>query len=74
MHHSSKTKERVSLDNIKADTVMIMTALHLHVHILFGLLNVSLDLRCNVKTQFLRCSQGNHGRTHYFGFPPVEKM
>lgn len=49
-------------------------ALHVHVHILFGFLNVSLDLRGNVKSQFLRHVQGNHGRANYFSLLPVDEM
>lgn len=61
------------MSDIKAETIII-TASHLHVHILFGFLNVSLDFRCNVKTQFLRHGQGNHGRANYFSSPSVEKI
>lgn len=52
MHHSGgKKKDELVTQNQKAETlIIIMTAPHVHVHILFGSLNVSLDLRCNVKT------------------------
>lgn len=33
---------------------VILGVLHIHVHVLLGFLDVSFDLRCNVKTQFLR--------------------
>lgn len=52
---------------------MIISARYIHVHILFGSLYVSLDLRCNVKTQFLRHGQGNHGGANHFSSLPDEK-
>ena len=44
-----------------------------HVHVLFGFLNVSLDLRCDVKSQFLRHGQRYHRRANYLSPPPVER-
>lgn len=52
---------------------MIITACYIHVHILFGSLYVSLDLRCDVKAQFLRHGQGNHGGANRFRSLPDEK-
>ena len=58
----------------RAESVtLISTVHHIHVQILFGFLNVTLHLRGNVKTQFLRHGQGNHGRSHHVDPLPVKE-
>ena len=41
-----------------------------HVHTLLGLLDVLLDLRCDVEVEFLRHGQRQHGRLHHLRLPP----
>lgn len=62
-------------NNIYIEIRLILTAPYIHIHILFGFLNVSLDVRCNVKTQFLRHGEWHHGRADHFSlFLPVKKI
>lgn len=46
---------------------------YIHVHVLFGFLDVALHLWGNVKTQFLRHGQGNHGGAHHLDPLPVKE-
>lgn len=50
------------------------TSFYTHVHVLFSILNVSLNFWCDVESQFLRHGQRNHGRADHLYVLPVEKM
>lgn len=60
---------------IRAESVRLIAAAahYVHVHVLFGFLDVALHLRGYVKTQLLRHDQGNHGRAHHLDPLPVEE-
>lgn len=69
-----QTVEQSETKTIRAESVTLIAAAHyIHVHILFGFLDVALHLWGNVKTQFLRHGQGNHGRAHHLDPLPVKE-
>lgn len=69
-----QTVEQSETERIRAELVtLIAAARYIHVHVLFGFLDVALHLWGNVKTQFFRHGQGNHGRAHHLDPLPVRE-
>lgn len=69
-----QTVENSETKTIVAEWVNLVADRHyIHVHILFGFLDVTLHLWGNVETQFLRHGQRNHRGAHHLDPLPVKE-